>query len=514
MNSSKKYVTENTDYLIPFNMNWLRQQKIYLLNYFQKLGYWYIKVKPHIHLYPVEAEQLQKIKYKHATKVFVNWNIILGPRVKFGKLVVRGNSKLPFKRIIKEVKFKEGDLWSKEKLELTRKKLKRLGVFKQIQIHPYQITENKSKKPVILNLVDDDQLELRLRAGYFLTNKNFLFKRQSTPKIGAGLTMKNLTNRADNLDFDTFFTRFERKCETTYQQPSILGSSHTAKFSGYANKYIHPVQMGSSDSAYEAEQTGLLAGLSDEFKDNYYWGLTAGNEWIKTSRVRGNLNLHPSLINKTIPYFFVDPSFIIDKRDETINTTKGSLTYLSIKVMVPHTRGVITSRFTAEQSIFYPVYDKIVLAARLRFGHLFSRHFNQVQPIERFYLGGPYSVRGYEKDSLPPLGLNVTKKTDENNNTTETHSYTIQGGSSMMNGNLELRIPVFKKFGAVLFQDVGVLSQSSFAGLTKSWYPSSGFGVRYQTPVGAIRFDIGWKWKKFVKDDCPYAWYLTLGEAF
>lgn len=84
----------------------------------------------------------------------------------------------------------------------------------------------------------------------------------------------------------------------------------------------------------------------------------------------------------------------------------------------------------------------------------------------------------------------------------------------MINGNLEARFPIYKSFKGVIFQDIGVLSQSGFSGFKGKWYPSSGFGFRYKTPIGPLRFDIGWKWKKRLKGDTPYAWYLTLGEAF
>ena len=130
-------------------------------------------------------------------------------------------------------------------------------------------------------------------------------------------------------------------------------------------------------------------------------------------------------------------------------------------------------------------------------------------PIERFYLGGPYSVRGYEKDALPPFGEASTIKDGK-----EHKEFTIQGGGSMVNTNLELRFPLVKNFNFVLFQDVGALSQKGFLGFKETWHPSSGFGIRYKTPVGALRFDIGWKWKKRIADDSPYAWHLTFGEAF
>jgi len=500
----KKYTLQTTE-LVPFNSNWLQEQRVFLMSHFQKKGYWYVDVQPELLIFPVEH-----IDKPNAIKIVVRWKIHLGKRVKFGKVIVRGNTKLSFKRIMKELKFKKGDVWSREKLDLTRKKLKRLDLFKSIQLQPHQLASRKSHKPVILTLIDDDPVELRLRAGYFLTSKNFLFKRQSTPKFGASLVVKNPTNRADKLSVNADWTRFDKNLNFAYQQPSPFDfTSAMGQFKGFANKYVQPVQVGESGSAYEATQYGFLFGLSDEYKQDYHWGLNIGNEWLRTTRVRGNLNLDPAYINKTLPYFFIEPTLIIDKLDDRVNTKKGTLGFYSLKTMFPENKGDISARLMIDQSAFYPVYNDVILAARIRFGHIFRRRFDHIMPSERFYLGGPYSVRGYEKDALPPLGKSI--KIEDGKPKT---IYTIQGGSSMINGNLELRFPLYKSLGMVLFQDVGALSQSGLPGFKGTWFPSSGFGLRYKTPIGAFRFDIGWKWKTKLPGESSYTWYLTLGEAF
>lgn len=526
----KKYKLSHEDQLVNFDIRWIADQRVFLLSHFQKLGYWYADVHPEILVLDF-AKIAQNKQLAGATKVSLVWKVTTGEQVTFGKVFLRGNSRLPFKRILKEIKCKDGEPWRREKIDLTRKKLKRLGIFKAVQIQPYQMTKNKSKKPVILTLVDDDPLELRLRVGYFLTSKNFMFRRQSTPKLGTSLIFRNPTNRADKIAVDFDWTNFERTFNVDYQQPSFFNYSVMTRFKGYANKYIHPVRIGKSDSAYEALQNGLLFGFSDEYKQDYHWGVNVGNEWIKISRVRGYLRLDKPLIDHVLPYAFVEPTLVIDKLDDRINTTKGGLTFVSIKCMIPEDHGSVTARLTAEQSFFYPIYKDFIGAARVRFGHVFRRAFGQIMPLERFYLGGPNSVRGYEIDSLPPLGVtekgvdgkiikeystngvrDVLQARDKN----ITKDYTIQGGSSMFNANFELRFGLIKDLGAVLFQDIGVLSQSGLAGFKSVWFPSSGFGLRYKTPIGAIRFDIGWKWKKRfdVDRNSPYMWYLSLGQAF
>jgi hypothetical protein len=66
-----------------------------------------------------------------------------------------------------------------KKLERSRKKLKQLDVFKLFKCSRTKLSRTKSKKPVIITLVDDDPVELRASAGYFINSKNILFKQQS-----------------------------------------------------------------------------------------------------------------------------------------------------------------------------------------------------------------------------------------------------------------------------------------------------------------------------------------------
>lgn len=196
--------------------------------------------------------------------------------------------------------------------------------------------------------------------------------------------------------------------------------------------------------------------------------------------------------------------------------------------MIPEYRGTITASLLAEQSLYKSFYnDQLTFAVRARFGHVFRRSFNEIMPVERFYLGGPHSVRGYEKDTVPPFGVTerdkhgsilreYTAKTSDDIPHPEavTQEFTIQGGSSMLNLNVELRYHLFSPVSIVFFQDLGILSQSGFTDLKETLYPSSGIGFRYQTPIGALRFDIGWKWKRLFKLEDSYGWHLSLGQAF
>jgi len=491
----------------PFNFYWLQEQKNLILKKLQKQGYWYAQITPKFEEIVIDGKLL----------ININWDIDRGPQIKFGPVFVKGNSKISFKKIVKELKFKEDDIWDSRQIDATRKNFKKLDLFKTVQIESSDIVSSKDSGivPINLTLIDKDPIEASFRLGYFLTNKNFLFKKASTYRVGTSLIFNNPTNNLDKFTLNADLTRFERKFDFEYKVLSPFGikiddSRLVGKVKVYANKTINPVEVQDSQSAYQAIENGFLFGINNEFKRDYFWRLGIGNEWIRTEKVRGNLNLDSRYINQTLPYFFINPSFVVEKINDHLDIKKGAINFVSFRFMIPEYEGKPIGKLTTEHSFFTPIYKDTVLALRIRLGYILNSDFNTIQPSQRFFLGGPFTVRGYEKDAIPPYG--VQEYVDEHGELKK--RYTIQGGSGMFNLNLELRFPVYKLLRGVIFQDLGVLSQSGFAGFKGKWYPSTGLGLRYKTPIGSIRFDLGFKWKHLLPDDNNYSWYLTLGEVF
>ena len=71
---------------------------------------------------------------------------------------------------------------------------------------------------------------------------------------------------------------------------------------------------------------------------------------------------------------------------------------------------------------------------------------------------------------------------------------------------------IYKAMSGVIFQDVGVLVGDKFDIANVS--AATGWGVRFNTILGPIRFDIAWKWRVRKKFESRYAWFLAFGNAF
>jgi outer membrane protein assembly factor BamA len=440
----------------------------------------------------------------------VLWHVKTGHKMKFGKTIIKGTA-IDHAKILNFLPYKEGDIWSKERLNEVYNGFRNLGIYKSIGVQQHFIRDHQDLSDVILTLEEDDPFEVKLRLGFQQISKNFALKKGSSYKVGGGFIWKNPTSRLDSLTLDTSLTRFERRAFIAYKQPLLFTVPLETVVKMYSNAYMNPVSAGSRKILYEALQNGLLFGLTSKNE----WieaGISSGFEWMKIKDISlglsNALNFVPQLIDERVPYWFCEPTLYINYLDDVLNPSRGYFLFASMKSMIPFDlRASASLKFLVENG-FYTSWGSAVGAARIRFGHIFLQDFSSIMPPERFYLGGANSLRGYQPDRCPPLGSFV----DEDGYT----QWVSQGGKSMLNANFELRFPLpLQNLRGAFFQDFGILApdlQSVFHTLTP--LAATGFGIRYITPLGPLRFDIGWKWKKQYEQDTSYAWFLTFGYAF
>jgi len=123
---------------------------------------------------------------------------------------------------------------------------------------------------------------------------------------------------------------------------------------------------------------------------------------------------------------------------------------------------------------------------------------------ERFFTGGDTTIRGFAVDSVG---------TPE----TITPRGFPRGGNGLLILNAELRIPVWKDFGAALFSDGGNVFERVTDFDPSELRGSVGFGVRYRSPIGPIRVDLGFKMdRRLIAGELEKrtALHFRIGQAF
>jgi outer membrane protein insertion porin family len=124
---------------------------------------------------------------------------------------------------------------------------------------------------------------------------------------------------------------------------------------------------------------------------------------------------------------------------------------------------------------------------------------------ERFFAGGDTTVRGFALDQLGAA------------DTIDQNGFPI-GGNAVVILNGELRVPLFGGVGVVGFLDTGnVFARTADVDL-RQLRSAAGFGLRYRSPVGPIRVDVGFKLNRMDlvagTSEQPYALHISLGQAF
>jgi outer membrane protein assembly factor BamA len=483
-----------------FKTNDLQLQKDDLRNYFAKK-------KLNISAYPILKEQVRPFN-SNQIDVIVEWDLKFDKPVLIGKTIRRGNANVKFNQLYQNLPYQIGDVWQKQKLAETFFRIKNFESLDTVHVYSDNKLDPLGAKPIILDLNLDHKFEFKTRLGVQQVSRNFAFKSGTTYKIGMSTIYKNVSNCGDRIQFDADLTRYYRSIVGQYQRPVFIKMPLCFVAKAYTNKYDQPIVIGSKYRLYNVLQQGVLVDLSYKNR-GMNTGFNAGIEGIRVSEMSKEyaraIDFSDRLLCQQVPFLFIEPTFLLDYLDDKLNPRSGMLTLLSSKAMISlGWQQNYFLKFLIDQSFFIPVLKESVLAICLRVGHIFTDDFRVIMPIERFYLGGTYSIRSYEPDMAPPLGAALIEC---NHDCPEQIIYLPQGGKSMVNFSFEYRFPIYQNFGAVVFQDLGTLLKAGENLGQNRLLLATGFGLRYKTPLGPLRFDIGWRPRNF-------AWFLTIGHAF
>ena len=141
--------------------------------------------------------------------------------------------------------------------------------------------------------------------------------------------------------------------------------------------------------------------------------------------------------------------------------------------------------------------DKLVLAGRVEAGGLAGAGLRTIPASLRYYTGGAGSVRGYAYQSLGPRD----------------HKDEPLGGRSYQVVNLEARYKITEDVGIVPFLDGGMVYRDELPRIIGDMNWGAGLGLRYYTPIGPVRLDVGFPLQP-IDGDPPVQIYVSIGQSF
>jgi translocation and assembly module TamA len=264
---------------------------------------------------------------------------------------------------------------------------------------------------------------------------------------------------------------------------------------------------------FERPGQDLVAGLSlrnldNEAFDEYGGTVSAGVERDLTPDLRvgagGLFELTQSETSGSsgLAVLAGVPTFAAyDTSNDILDPTGG----IHLRAEVTPYVGTYSDEFTAflrgdvVGSTYFPLddSDRFVLAVRGRVGSVIAQDLARVPAGRRIYSGGGGSVRGYSERSIGPL--------DASGDPT--------GGLSVVEGGAEVRANIAWDVGAAVFIEGASVSEEMVPTFSEGVQYAAGVGLRYYSPIGPIRMDVGFPLNPRSTDD-SFQIYFSVGQAF
>ncbi|MCX7944896.1 MAG: BamA/TamA family outer membrane protein [Deltaproteobacteria bacterium] len=204
----------------------------------------------------------------------------------------------------------------------------------------------------------------------------------------------------------------------------------------------------------------------------------------------------------------IKPTITYDKRDDKFNPHRGYyLTFVSEYVQNLGSKPVSIVKLNSINNIYIPTSRRNTLAFQIAGGNIFSLTADSQTPSDLFfYLGGRSTLRGVAEGALWPADISDDSKVEGG------EVKLSPGGNSYLLYKIEFRFPLTKGFDGGLFLDMGNLWVNTDNFSLMHLRATTGFGLRYRTPVGPIALDIGFNLMPDEAVSEPVmAWHFSVG---
>ena len=298
----------------------------------------------------------------------------------------------------------------------------------------------------------------------------------------------NLRGRGETASMAALLSRLDQRASFTYSHPRFSGLNWNAlwSFSGERTTQNPLFTARLALASFQIEKP-LDASKTKRLQFRYSYQRTS----LSNLLVKDFIPPEDQSVKSSMP----SVSFIRDTRDKPLDAHRGVFQTVDFGVgpkMFGSSHNVV--RFFSQASYYREMKPWLVWANNVRLGLVSSFAGSHVPVSQRFFTGGSDSLRGFPLNGAGPQGI-ATLCTQENDPSTCTAQITVPiGGQQLFIINSEARfpIPLKKGLGGVIFYDGGnVYNRINLKRLFNDYSNTVGFGIRYQTPVGPIRIDIG-----------------------
>jgi len=467
----------------------------------------------------------------------VTFDVDAGPYARFGPVTLVGNVRLTDDVILRQLPFEQGDEYSRALILEGQRNLYGVGLVTYAQISEPEVVD--SIVPLTVTITEGDVHRVRTGLGMSTFDCGNAEGRWESRNLFGGARRLQVRARLSNVFADGLsgsvcnqagvgpFGGLNWLVSADFAQPWVYSRNTSLTVGVFGERQ-------SLQDVFVRRAVGVDVGLTRRLDRSttvtaafqpQLTTLDAADVFFCTSF----LLCTPQDIDVLQAANWLSPVVVSLARDRTngpLNPTRGYAARLDVEYADELTGSNFSYRRTSVQvSGYREVGGGQVLAARLRggwvgagaFGPL-SRGSGVIHPQKRFYGGGPNSVRGFGQNQLGPrvLTVDVRRLIFPLPDTTaavcepaEVMALTCDasplsdgdfdaprptGGQVILEGNLEYRVHIRgTRFEFALFADAGGVWADADVVRLSDIEVTPGLGFRYQSPVGPIRVDLGYR---------------------
>ncbi len=411
-------------------------------------------------------------------RAILDFYIKEGLQYNLGKIFIHGLEKTKPNVIHRELQFSPGEIMNYSRILKSQQRLYLTGLFQSVFIYPIS-NGDSGKKDITIEVKENPSVEINTSIGYGSVDKLRGKIEIYNQNVGGKARKVGMTLRLSSIQRGLKFLFTEPwTFSTPWRTDLALGTEHK-------------------------EEPG--------YHLNQYGGhLTMGRVFNQHLTIRARLRIQPGELSKVkvkqIPKEIktdirsLQISLINDTRDNQFNTKQGIYTELSSEIGGSFSQQI--HRFFRLQGTFKYFYfngSQTVCATGMEIGIMKAEGgLSNIPLSERFYAGGPNSVRGFKYQKLGPLEDDQTP---------------LGGQLKCIWHVIEIRHKLYKIFKGTIFLDMGNVWSSPKDFQFNEFRFSPGLGLRLDTPIGVGRIDLGFNLNP-KPNESQCVWSFSMGQVF
>ena len=437
------------------------------------------------HGYPYASVKIEESPGSSDRQRAVSLTADPGPLAHFGPVEISGNAAVADNIVRRQLTYRRGQLFRQSALQESQRKLYGPELFDFANVEPLRIEEKPIEVPTRVTVTEGKHQKVNFGVGYGTEEKG---------RVQVDWRHVNFLGGARTAGVLARYSGLDRGVRLNFKEPYFFGPRNDIALSAQS--------WHSDEPAFKLDTNGGRATVSRRFR--------SGGGPVLGSRPTTTLSLtyaneHESY---TISQAALDDPTV---RDELIalglnpETGEGRGTRSAISLdggrnttnnLLDAKQGYVASihleqagrwlggsydyyELTSELRLFRSLNRRIVAAGQARIGSIdaLGDPETQVPFFKRYFLGGATNLRGWGRYEVSPLsgeGLPI-------------------GGHSFLNFSTEVRASLWRSLGVVIFLDGGNVWPNRWSFNVNDMRYDVGPGLRYQTPIGPLRADLGYQ---------------------